>query len=210
MIQEQIKKKGESVFSIFVERRLHHQYRYGSLAFVTGVGTAMMTKSASLIRDGSVVASILLPGVAFSSSTFLPVAAVPDGTDMFGEVLRQGQSDIPEADDTDGFVQDGSRCQETDSTYNWIILFIFNNRKIYRNWYVGRTSGTTLEDLPGIPAAGVVTAVLQSPYRACFGVILFRGVRSKSVSKLTRISLYSSAAVNWYASSKSRWYSAIE
>ncbi len=26
VIQEQIKKKGESVFSIFVERRLHHQY----------------------------------------------------------------------------------------------------------------------------------------------------------------------------------------
>ena len=28
VIQEQIKKKGESVFSIFVERRLHHQYRF--------------------------------------------------------------------------------------------------------------------------------------------------------------------------------------
>jgi hypothetical protein len=27
VIQEQIKKKGTSVFSIFVERRLHHQYR---------------------------------------------------------------------------------------------------------------------------------------------------------------------------------------
>ena len=27
VIQEQIKKKGESVFAIFVERRLHHQYR---------------------------------------------------------------------------------------------------------------------------------------------------------------------------------------
>jgi hypothetical protein len=27
VIQEQIKKQGESVFSIFVERRLHHQYR---------------------------------------------------------------------------------------------------------------------------------------------------------------------------------------
>ena len=26
-IQEQIKKRGESVFSIFVERKLHHQYR---------------------------------------------------------------------------------------------------------------------------------------------------------------------------------------
>lgn len=27
VIQEQIKKRGESVFAIFVERRLHHQYR---------------------------------------------------------------------------------------------------------------------------------------------------------------------------------------
>jgi hypothetical protein len=27
VIQQEIKKKGESVFSIFVERRLHHQYR---------------------------------------------------------------------------------------------------------------------------------------------------------------------------------------
>jgi hypothetical protein len=27
VIQEQIKKKGESVFSILVQRRLHHQYR---------------------------------------------------------------------------------------------------------------------------------------------------------------------------------------
>jgi hypothetical protein len=27
VIQEQIKKKGTSVFSIFVERQLHHQYR---------------------------------------------------------------------------------------------------------------------------------------------------------------------------------------
>jgi hypothetical protein len=27
VIQEQIKKKGTSVFSIFVQRRLHHQYR---------------------------------------------------------------------------------------------------------------------------------------------------------------------------------------
>jgi len=34
----------------------------GSFALVTGVGTAMMTKSASLIHEGSVVSSMLFPG----------------------------------------------------------------------------------------------------------------------------------------------------
>jgi hypothetical protein len=40
----------------------------GSFALVTGVGTAIITKSACLILEGSVVASILLPGVVFSLS----------------------------------------------------------------------------------------------------------------------------------------------
>ena len=133
VIQEQIKKKGESVFSIFVERRLHHQYRVRVLGLCHRCRDGDDDK-VCLFDPGRIGGSLdPVARCGIQLVNFLPVAAVPDGADMFGEVLRQGQSDIPEADDADGFVQDSSRCQETDSKYNWIILFIFNNRKIYRN-----------------------------------------------------------------------------
>jgi len=62
----------------------------GSLAFVTGVGTPIITKSACLIIDGSVVASILLPGVTFQFINGLLVSPVPESFSGAGKMLRQG------------------------------------------------------------------------------------------------------------------------
>ena len=174
VIQEQIKKKGESVFSIFVERRLHHQYRFGSLAFVTGVGTAMMTKSASLIRDGSVVASILLPGVAFSSSTFFRSRRYPMVRMCSEKSCARGRPTYPRPTiQTVLFriVRDAKKPTPG-------ITGLFYSSSITETYIETGMSavhtGTTLEDSrePAAGVAGVVTAV-KSFVRVSSATIIF-------------------------------------
>jgi hypothetical protein len=65
----------------------------------------MMTTSASLIFAGSVVASMVFPGTAFSSSTFCWSRRYLNRPDMPGKCFSQRQADIPEADDTDHFIE---------------------------------------------------------------------------------------------------------
>ncbi len=80
-------------------------FRSGSLALVTGVGTPIMTKSACLIVYESVVASILLPGVSFSSSMAFLVSPVPDRPHVPGKCFGKGEANIAKTYDTDRFVE---------------------------------------------------------------------------------------------------------
>ena len=64
-----------------------------------------MTTSASLIVAGSVVALILFPGTAFSSSTFCWSRRYLNRPEMPGKSFSQRQSDIPEADNADCFIE---------------------------------------------------------------------------------------------------------
>ena len=60
------------------------------------VGTPIMTRSACLIIDGSVVASILLPGVAFQFINRFLVSPVPESSSCAWKMLRPGGADITE------------------------------------------------------------------------------------------------------------------